>query len=619
MQGWGKREISEETRQTTALFGMIPTCEYPGASPPGVETDSPRREAIPGVEMQCVVAAVRVSVRTDLPPPEGVGLPELSTGERTEGVAGSVGLPASKHSLFHVTRETQAQSDVGAATHMQHICVCAVRWRRLHWPIEFRTTMVQLGTRLSAPPEYRLFTGSRHAEHLQLSSSWAGTASLLQGSALNLPTHFPHQHNNKVTAQSPLATQRVDCPYRTSMFLGLKARRTPSALLQRAWIALIVPHVSRAQGTQNTFSSRVAGAGTASLLQGSTLNLLHTFHTNIITRAQGTQNTFSSRVLELELALELRHYSRALALNLPTHFPTNIITRVTAESPLATRAWIALILHARGLPLSYPHVSRAQGTQNTFSSRLAGAGTASLLQGSALNLPTHFPHQHNNKVTAESPLATRAWIALILHARGLPLSYPHVSRAQGTQNTFSSRLAGAGTASLLQGSALNLPTHFPPQHNNKVTAESPLATTRGLPLSAQGTQNTFSSRLAGAGTASLLQGSALNLPTHFPHQHNNKGSRHAEHLQLSSSWRWNCVTTPGLYTEPSYTLSTQHNNKVTAESHLATPRGLPLSYPHVSRAQGTQNTFSSRLAGAGTASLLQGSALNLPTHFPPPT
>ncbi|KAJ8897248.1 hypothetical protein PR048_002594 [Dryococelus australis] len=41
----GKREIPEETRKPAALSGTIPTCENPGATPPGIEVDSSRWES----------------------------------------------------------------------------------------------------------------------------------------------------------------------------------------------------------------------------------------------------------------------------------------------------------------------------------------------------------------------------------------------------------------------------------------------------------------------------------------------------------------------------------------------------------------------------------------------
>ncbi|KAJ8880014.1 hypothetical protein PR048_020636 [Dryococelus australis] len=41
MEGRGKREIPDETRPPTALSGTIPTREYPGAAPPGIEPGSP--------------------------------------------------------------------------------------------------------------------------------------------------------------------------------------------------------------------------------------------------------------------------------------------------------------------------------------------------------------------------------------------------------------------------------------------------------------------------------------------------------------------------------------------------------------------------------------------------
>ncbi|KAJ8877585.1 hypothetical protein PR048_022040 [Dryococelus australis] len=41
-----KREILENTCQPASLFVRIPTCEYPGATPPRIEPGSPRWEAI---------------------------------------------------------------------------------------------------------------------------------------------------------------------------------------------------------------------------------------------------------------------------------------------------------------------------------------------------------------------------------------------------------------------------------------------------------------------------------------------------------------------------------------------------------------------------------------------
>ncbi|KAJ8871643.1 hypothetical protein PR048_027970 [Dryococelus australis] len=45
MRGWGKREIPEKTRRPATSSGTIPTCENPGATPPGIEPGSPRWEA----------------------------------------------------------------------------------------------------------------------------------------------------------------------------------------------------------------------------------------------------------------------------------------------------------------------------------------------------------------------------------------------------------------------------------------------------------------------------------------------------------------------------------------------------------------------------------------------
>ncbi|KAJ8897319.1 hypothetical protein PR048_002665 [Dryococelus australis] len=41
MKGWGKREIPEKTPRPSASSDTIPTCEYPGATPLGIESVSP--------------------------------------------------------------------------------------------------------------------------------------------------------------------------------------------------------------------------------------------------------------------------------------------------------------------------------------------------------------------------------------------------------------------------------------------------------------------------------------------------------------------------------------------------------------------------------------------------
>ncbi|KAJ8893539.1 hypothetical protein PR048_006137 [Dryococelus australis] len=43
-KGGGKREIREKTRRPVASFGTVPTCENPGATPPGNEPSLHRRE-----------------------------------------------------------------------------------------------------------------------------------------------------------------------------------------------------------------------------------------------------------------------------------------------------------------------------------------------------------------------------------------------------------------------------------------------------------------------------------------------------------------------------------------------------------------------------------------------
>ncbi|KAJ8871875.1 hypothetical protein PR048_028215 [Dryococelus australis] len=45
MKGRGKWEIPEETRLQVASSGTIPTCENPGATPPGIKPGSQRFEA----------------------------------------------------------------------------------------------------------------------------------------------------------------------------------------------------------------------------------------------------------------------------------------------------------------------------------------------------------------------------------------------------------------------------------------------------------------------------------------------------------------------------------------------------------------------------------------------
>ncbi|KAJ8878333.1 hypothetical protein PR048_018910 [Dryococelus australis] len=45
-KGGGKRDIPEKTRRPAASSGMIPICENPGVTSPGIELGSPRREAI---------------------------------------------------------------------------------------------------------------------------------------------------------------------------------------------------------------------------------------------------------------------------------------------------------------------------------------------------------------------------------------------------------------------------------------------------------------------------------------------------------------------------------------------------------------------------------------------
>ncbi|KAJ8870668.1 hypothetical protein PR048_029691 [Dryococelus australis] len=45
MQGWGKQEIPEKTRRPAASSGRTTTCENPGVTRPGIETDSPWWEA----------------------------------------------------------------------------------------------------------------------------------------------------------------------------------------------------------------------------------------------------------------------------------------------------------------------------------------------------------------------------------------------------------------------------------------------------------------------------------------------------------------------------------------------------------------------------------------------
>ncbi|KAJ8874821.1 hypothetical protein PR048_022710 [Dryococelus australis] len=45
IQGRGKQEIPDKTRRLAASSGTIPTCENPGATPPGNKPGSPKREA----------------------------------------------------------------------------------------------------------------------------------------------------------------------------------------------------------------------------------------------------------------------------------------------------------------------------------------------------------------------------------------------------------------------------------------------------------------------------------------------------------------------------------------------------------------------------------------------
>ncbi|KAJ8888796.1 hypothetical protein PR048_008288 [Dryococelus australis] len=45
MKGRGKREIPKKIRRPVVSFGTIPTCEKPGATPPGIEPGSPSWEA----------------------------------------------------------------------------------------------------------------------------------------------------------------------------------------------------------------------------------------------------------------------------------------------------------------------------------------------------------------------------------------------------------------------------------------------------------------------------------------------------------------------------------------------------------------------------------------------
>ncbi|KAJ8883372.1 hypothetical protein PR048_015215 [Dryococelus australis] len=45
MQGWGRREIPEETRQPVVSCGTIPTCKAPGVTRPRIEPGSPWQEA----------------------------------------------------------------------------------------------------------------------------------------------------------------------------------------------------------------------------------------------------------------------------------------------------------------------------------------------------------------------------------------------------------------------------------------------------------------------------------------------------------------------------------------------------------------------------------------------